>query len=361
MEITDNTIKELKSVEDMFAYCQAANPTEQKANENLDITQNANWYSAAGIKNSIKDLTAKSGKLLPHLREGFEGSNLPDSYPIPYDITDYFMKGKAAWTDSAIPAVDAQQLTDNASTLTQVPFILQINITDEMIAGSTDEELKAKMEAKLAKAFVRTIEGCIINGDTETGATGNVNSDDQAPATTFGTAQYHSLKIDNGIRESAINNSGTYDVGAFDSDDMVAVKNLLAERYLDEDDDLLYIFNTTTWSKAMTDDAFKLAVNNSKPTIEGGVPRPWGIDATKTALVPKTEADGKVSATPGNNTLGQFACVYKPAIRWGFGKDFMIETSRVDAYGYTLTASAKFSFVILDRTNTVKVGRNMTL
>ena len=354
-------VKELKSVEDLFAYAKAKNPTEVKANENIDITQNSTWYSSAGIKNAIKDLTAKEGRLLARLTEGFEGSNLPDSYPIPYDITSYFMLGKAAWTDSAIPAVSAQQITDSAATLSQVSFILQMNVTDEMLDGSTDEELMSKINSTLAASFVRTVEGCIINGDTETGATGNVNSDDQAPATTFGSAQYHSLKIDNGLRESAINNSGTTDIGAFDSDDMQTVRAALAERYMDKEDKLLYVFNPTTFQKALTDDAFKLAVNTSRPALDGGVPKPWGVEVIQTALVPKTEADGKVSATGSNNTFGQFICLYKPAVRWGFGRDFKIETSRVDGYGYTLTASVKFGFVILDRTNTVKVGRNVTL
>jgi hypothetical protein len=36
----------------------------------------------------------------------------------------------------------------------------------------------------------------LVNGDTEDGATGNINSDDQAPETTFGSSDYHTLLLD---------------------------------------------------------------------------------------------------------------------------------------------------------------------
>lgn len=357
----ETQMRSLKTIDDFFAYVKKAPVTETKANENVDITQNSAWYSAAGVKNSIKDMTAKVSPLLSRLTEGYEGANLPDSYPIPYDITNYFMKGKAAWTDSAVPAVSATQVTSNSSTLTQVSFIHQINVTDEMLDNCTDEELYNKLVSILSKTSARTIEDCIINGDSETGATSNVNSDDQAPATTFGSAQYHSLKIDHGLRESAINNSKTVDVSAFDSDDMITVQNLLSSQYLEDPSQLLWLFEPKTKNVAMTDDAFKLAVNNSRPAVEGGLPAPWGTELLVSSLVPTTEADGKVSATPANNTKGQFICFYKPAVRWGFGKELNIESTRVAGFGYTLTATMRFGFVILDAANVVAVGRNVTI
>ena len=361
------TINEIKSVEDMILFAQKNGGApmraelEKKSNENLDPTTNANWYNAYGMVNAIKDMTATRGQLLPYLQEGFEGSNLPDSYPVPYDITNVFMKGKTVWRDTARPAFAATAATDAKGTIAPVSFILQFGINDEMIANSTDKQIFDYIVKKAAKAAVSTVEGCILNGDTETGGTGNVNSDDQAPATTFGSADYHSLKIDHGIRESAINNSKTYDVSAFDSDDIQVVRGLLASRYSVMASDLLTIWEPATYLVAMTDDALKLAANTKNASIDGGVMTPYGMAAVPSDLFPLTEADGKVSATPGNNTKGGFAIVFKPAIRWGFGKDVQIETERVQGYGFEITVTMKFGFVILDASNTCAVGRDITV
>lgn len=336
---------------------------EAKANENIDITQNSNWYSAYGIVNAIKDLTAKTGNIMPYFAEGDEGSDLPVSYPIPFDITDYFMIGKTAWTDSARPAFNAQQVTDNAETLTQVEFILEMNVTNKMLKHSTDKQLFDKITKKLSKSAVRTQESMIINGDVETGATGNVNSDDQAPATTFGTAQYHSLKVDHGIRESAINNSNTVNVGAFDSDDLVSVRKKLAGRYREFKEDLVTIAENDTYDTMQLDDALKLAANTAKPTIDGGktVMKPFGVALEETSLVPKTEADGKASATPGNNTLGQWVEVFTPAVRHGYGQDITVEVEKVAGYGFHMVITMEWSFVIMDAANTCAAGINVTV
>lgn len=355
-------ITQIKSVDDMIAYAQKQGHVETKSNEVVDPTTNANWYNAYGLSNAIKDMTAKRGNLLQALQAGFEGSNLPDTYPVPYNITNQFMLGKTVWRDGTRPAISATALTDASGTITQVPFILQLDVNDEMIANSTDKQIFDKVVEMASKSAVSTMEGCILNGDTETGATGNVNSDDQAPATTFGSASYHSLKIDHGIRELAINGTGIKkDVGAFDSDDLQAVRALLRAQYAMSPSDLLFIFEPTSYLVAQTDDALKLAYATKAPSIDGALMTPFGVEAIAHDLFPKTEADGKVSSTAGNNTLGGFACVYRPAIRWGFGKDVMVEVERIQGYGFTITVTMKFSFVILDSAKTVAVGYNMTI
>lgn len=358
-------LPDIKSIEDLFEVAGYGMDAEQKANENIDVTQNSEWYNAYGMVNSIKDMVTERGQLMSRLTDGDEGSDLPVSYPVPYNKTNYFMQGKTAWVDEARPAFNNKQVTSSEATLTQVEFILQMGITKKMVKHSTDKKLFDKVVGFMAKSAISTQEGCIINGDAETGATGNVNSDDQAPATTFaadGGAAYHSLKIDHGIRESAITNSKTLNVGTFDSDDMKSVQKLLGNEYKSKKDDLLWLFEPDTLLKAETDDAFKLAVNTSRAaTIDGGAIKPWGIELIEHDLVPKTEADGKVSATPGNNTLGQFALVYKPAIHHGYGQDVEIEIEKVQGYGWELTITMEWSFVIVDAANTCALGINVTV
>ena len=45
-------------------------------------------------------------------------------------------------------------------------------------------DVVATIQRKLASSAARTQEALILNGDTTAGATGNVNSDDGAPAST---------------------------------------------------------------------------------------------------------------------------------------------------------------------------------
>jgi len=317
-------IEQCKTIQDMILFAQKFGKgedkkfhAEQKANENFATSSAANWYDASGIESAIKDMTTQRGHLLSRLSEGFEGNNLPVSYPVPYNITNQFMLGKTEWADSARPAFSNTAPTDVKGTITQKSLIIQFGVTDEMINHSTDKQLFDKIVEMAGKACVSTIEGMIINGDSETGATGNVNSDDQAPATTFGSAAYHSLLIDHGIRESGINGVGLYDVGAFDSDDVITTISKMGNTYKSRLSEIVVLAEPTTYLNMMTDDGLKLAINTRNAAVDGGVMKPFGLDLIPHDLVPKTEADGKVSATANNNTKGQFAAVLRSS-RWPF-------------------------------------------
>jgi hypothetical protein len=357
------SLSRVKSVEDLIGAAGLGIDPEVKANENVDPTTNANWFNTYGVAAKVKDLASKEGDLLSRLSEGFEGSELPTTYPLPYDITQYFMKGKTVWRDSAQPTVDAKAMSDVKSDIVQTQFILQFNINDEMIQHSTDSGIFNHVVKKAKDSAMNTIENVMVNGDSATGASGNVNSDDQAPATTFADgADDSSLQIDDGLRKVAIDNANTVDIGAFDSDEMNDLRKLLPARYKNKKNDLLFLFEPDTYLTAEQDDSFKLATNTRNATIDGGSMRPFGIEAISHDLVPLTEADGKASgATPANNVKGQIVLVYKPAVRWGYGKKFLLEVERVPGYGFTVTVSMEFSFVIMDPANTVALGINVTV
>jgi len=357
------SIDELLEATHEIGHGKDADFLERKADENLSVTNDANWHDAYGVVNAIKDMTAKSGQLMALLGEGYEGDNLPVSYPIPYNITDYFMLAKSEWEDEARPVFNNTNMTASKSTLTQVEFIIQFGVTDKMVRHSTDKQLFDKVVGIGAKSALRTMEGLIINGDSETGATGNVNSDDQAPATTFGTASYHSLQIDHGIRENAITNSKTDNTATFDSDLFMTALAKMGSQYQDVTK-VIALAEPSTYAKILTDDSIKLATNTMTPTIDGNGKvyiAPFGIKTVSHSLVPKTEADGKVSSTGGNNTKGQVVFVYAPAVRWGFGQNVMTEVERCQGYGWEITITMEFSFVILDLANTCSALINLTV
>lgn len=335
---------------------------EQKANEIVQTGNNSEWYSEDGVVNSIKDLTFKEGAL-SLFALGNEGNNLPVSYPVPYDTTNYKMKSKTEWDDAGRPTRGAKAMSSSKATITQKSLIAEFGVSDEMIAHSTDQRISEFVQRKASESLRNSILNMIINGDTETGATGNINSDDQLPSTTFADDASDDSLLLNGLRKAAIGNSNTESVAAFDADDMITVRKLLGDQYKNDLARLAVLWNSDTWMTALTDDAVKLAINTSQSAgIDGGMPSLWGMKSATSAYMRLTEADGKESgATPANNVKGQFLVFAPEAVRHGFGIDSRLEVERIAGYGFQVTLTAQWGFTILDSANSVAAGINVTV
>lgn len=351
---------------------------EVKANEVMN-TGSAGYGSefvpSQVFVGEVRDLMPNYSNLLP-LLPGNHGVNLPKvlvTAAKALSIGDTIFQGKGQWTtgtasqtedDHGISKVKTANIT-----LTQVPFIAEVNISDEQLkynAVNTEQYVKEE----IARGMALTVDSVIINGDSEAGATGNVNSDDQAPATTYaasGGAKYHATMIDHGIRERAINGSYTKDLATLADTDYADLLTVIG-RYATNPKDCLFIQPIQVTNKMKTLDAFKLYINSAdRATIQSGItPTPFGVDVLTHHLVPFTEADGKVSATPGNNVKGQILLLYKPAVQYGFGQDFKLEVVRVPGYGWRLVATFDFAFEIVDAGTgltepTVAAGIDMTM
>ena len=351
---------------------------EIKANEVMNTGNTgygAEFIPSQVYVSGIKDLMPKFGRLLP-LLPGYHGENIPKGYTaavIGLSIGDVMFQGKGQWTTGTASQTEddhgQSKVPTMSVTLNPVPFICEVDISDEQLklnAANTEQFVKDR----IAMGMAFTIDSAIINGDSETGATGNVNSDDQAPATTFaatGGAKDHRLMIDHGIRECAINGSYTKDFATLADTDYSDLIGVLG-RYATNPDDLLFIQNITTTMKMKTLDAFKLAANSAdKATIQSGlVPTPFGVNVLSHHLVPNTEADGKMSKTASNNVKGQTLLIYKPAVQYCYGQSFLMETVRVAGYGWRIVCTFDFGFTIIDAgagltEPTVAAGIDITL
>jgi len=339
------------------------NAIEIKSGEVISPANDANWYNANGTVSSIRNFAVENSNFLKAFSEGYLGENLPASYPVPYDITNYKARKKTVWADTGNPTRAAKAMSDAKGTVTQTSLIFELEVADEMIRHATDTNLKSYVEKKGAEAMVNSIINMMINGDTTTAATGNVNSDDQAPATTFADGANDDSLTMNGMRYAAIANSKTYSVADFDSDDIKAVDKKLAARYSTKVNKIVRIVDPSTYNTILTDDAIKLALNTR---MEAGIDSGeraslFGSELIQTEWVPLTEADGKCSATAANNVKGQIISVYAPAVVYGFGSKAIVETERVAGYGYRLVFSMEFGFTILDAANSVALGINVTV
>jgi|GEM_PF-1204181 len=351
---------------------------EVKANEVMNSGNTgygAEFIPSEVFVKEVIDMMPKYSNLLP-LLPGNHGTGLPKKYTAAVkalSIGDVLFQGKGQWTTGTGSQTEDDHGQSKVKTkqvsLEQVSFICEVDISDEQLKyNAVDTENYVK--AEIARGMALTVDSVIINGDSESGGTGNVNSDDQAPATTFaalGGAKYHATMIDHGIRERAINGSYTKDFATLADTDYSDLLTVLG-RYATMPGDCLFIQPIQVTNKMKQLDAFKLYVNSAdRATIQSGItPTPFGVDILTHHLVPKTEADGKVSATPGNNTKGQTLLIYKPAVQYGFGQDFKLEVVRVAGYGYRLVATFDFGFYIVDAEGsltepTVAAGIDITL
>lgn len=351
---------------------------ERKANEVMhsgNTGYGAEFIPDEVFRSELMELIPQRARLLP-LLPGNHGSSLPKVLTtglVGLSAGDLLFQGKGEWTTGyAYQTEDDHGISKRKTAqvqITQVPFIAEVNISDEQLkynAVNTEEMVKKA----LADGMAYTVESAIVNGDNETGATGNVNSDDQAPATTFastGGAKDHRLMIDHGIRELAINNSYTKDFGTLAADDYASLLGVLGE-YATNPEDVLFIQSIAVSQKMRTLDEFELMINSGdRATIQKGIlPTPYGVDVLQHRAVPKTEADGKMSATGSNNTKGQVLALYKSAVQYGFGQDLKLEVVRVPGYGWRLVATFDFGFSIVEAGSgltdpTVAAGINITL
>lgn len=343
---------------------------EQKANEVMHTTNTAagaEFIPDEVFAESVIDILPTRSSLLP-LLPGNHGVGLPKKYTsaaLGLSVDDMLFEGKSEWTTGYAYQTEDDHTIQKAETaqisLEQKSFIAEVNISDEQLKYNA-VNTEAYVRERLASGMALTVDNLIINGDSETGATGNVNLDDAAP-----TAGTYYLSIDGGIRERAINGSYTVNVGTLAASDYSDIIGVLGE-YGIFPEDLLFLQHVSVNKKTRALDELE-TVDKFGPNatiVKGTLGKIYGVDVVTHRGVPKTEADGKVSTTAANNTLGQIVCVYKPAVQFGFGQDFKLEVVRVAGYGFRLVATFDFAFKIIDSENsltdvTVAAGINVTV
>lgn len=303
------------------------------------------------LQAEIFDTIPKYGSFLPSL-PGFHGYDMPLSAKVAVKGDPGFFQGNAEWTTGAgtIPQGNSLLPTGDV-TITQAPFKMSIDLSKRELNYSIGDLQQLVIE-KIGMAWARTAEAALINGDTTSGATGNVNSDDQAPATTFaaqGGSAYYALQIANGLRRIAIAGSGlTADVGTIDVADFISVANLLGDLFSDPSQ-CLWLFNRKTYNKCQSLAAFYDASQRGESsTINGkAITNIHGADLFIARDFGLTEADGKQSATGSNNTKGGFLLFYMPAVQHGYGQNFELDVVKVPGKGVSVIATVEWGFTIV--------------
>ena len=342
---------------------------ERNANEVMNT--GATGYGAELVPTDV--LMAEVMDALPKYQRfvqalpGFHGAGL-DKTVTKSIKGDAGLMNLVAETTTGALAVEqgTNRLGTDKITLNQKKYAATIDVSDELstFSNMTPESFEAMIRDTIASSWARTEEALIINGDTETGATGNVNSDDGAPS----SSSYY-LGAD-GLRKTAIvTDTNTVDVGAFAWADIVSMINGIGD-YAATPEECMWLFNRATYNKTLTLDEFKKANENGSKSIifDGALSNILGSDLFVARDLGKTEADGKISTTAASNTLGQLLYFWKPAVQWGFGRELRLKLHDFGSKGFQLDGWGYIGLAIVGNgqtanleNNTVCAGINVTV
>lgn len=185
-------------------------------------------------------------------------------------------------------------------------------------------------------ALAHYSDSLVLNGDTTNAGTGNINLNDADPADTK-----HYLALD-GIRHAAIvdatgqcvNHAGaalTYDALFGLKGYMVDSTYLMDWGHPVRPEDVVYIADPATVDKAaLLDEVITVDKFGPGATVLTGQQSRIGQHPLISSIaMSKTEADGKVSTTAGNNTLGQAVAFNRRGYVAGWRRRIRLETERI--------------------------------
>lgn len=320
------------------------------------------------LRDELIDISVESAPLLSFL-PGDHGKGLGKSETRPVAGRAPFMEGNPEWdgSNTTVPVGNKKQQTGQV-TINQKSLILNIPISKSLLNYSV-VDLEALLRRKAAQSAAKTITSAILNADSSTGATGNVNSDDAAASTALGATD-HRVWFDGGLRKLAIagGSASSANIGTFTRSSFNTLEILQGDLF---GEDSLWIVDQYVYNKwTALEDFSDASKRGDTSTINGkAVGNVDGADVFKTTgeLWGKTAADGKKdTGTPANNTKGQLGLLYTPAVQYGFGQDFELDVVKIPGKGLSMIVTMDFGFTIMDQIagetdRTAVLGFNITL
>ena len=199
-------------------------------------------------------------------------------------------------------------------------------------SGELEEDSIVDAASQIRKQFEisgrEQVEYLLLNGDTETAASTNINLVDGTPAS---NASY--LAMDGMLKAPLITNTANaLDCGAtFDEDDFRILLTYLGTNGKSAADrrKLVYVMDFPTQDKAISIPAVKTQDVYSMATLENGeLTKMWNVDILVSGQLALANTAGKISATAANNVKGRLLLV-RPDQWWiGYKREMTVETDR---------------------------------
>jgi len=305
----------------------------QRAIRAMDTAESGFGSQLVGAQyvHDLWEAPRKLGRIFP-LIDSFEMTDPTAYLPVEVDIPEMlFVTENAANNSSDYTTVKtgSQRVQVDAK-----KFIIH-----QMWSGEMEEDsiipFVPFLRRQAALSVAHYADSLALNGDTTNAATGNINLDDADPADTK-----HYLAFD-GIRHAALvdNTGNAVDVaGAITLNALNNLRALMIDttRLVDwghptDSDDLVFASDPFTADKvAMFDEYLTVDKYGPQATVfNGEAGRILGHRHISTIAISKTEADGKVSTTGGNNTKGQVVAFNRRGYKVGWRRRVMVESERL--------------------------------
>lgn len=277
--------------------------------------------------NAPRDL----GKIFP-LIDSFEMQHPTAYLPVEVDIPEMLWVAESTANNSS--NYDTVKTGSQRVQVDAKKFVIH-----QMWSGEMQEDsiipFVPFLRRQAALSVAHYADSLVLNGDTTNAATGNINLDDADPANTK-----HYLALD-GIRHAALVDNTANGVSLAGAPTWAALiglrgKMLDSTRLVDwghptDPTDLVYVSDPETADAiAQIDEVVTVDKYGQNATIlTGEVSRIGRHPHIASIAQPKTEADGKVSTTAANNTLGQTTAFNRRGFKVGWRRRVMVETERL--------------------------------
>ena len=329
---------------------------ETRANESMSTGQD--WYGqdfvptdlASTVISTIRD----SGNLFSKLPAPILMPS--SSYTIPVE------GGDPTWYATSENAnVAGTDVTKSKAGTDDITLVAKKYSMSTYFTGELDDDsivnIRSYLATKLSQSYNELIDKIIMHGDTETGATGNVNSDDGAP-----TAGTYYLHQDGLFKKSIVTATNTINAGTLDLGDIRDARKALGTKGIDPSKLLLVVDNSVYFKLlGLTQVETMEKFGNAATVLNGRIIAIDGVEILPLSYVGKAEADGKLSTTANNNSLGRAVLIYKPDVLTGFKRNLQTFTEflpRTDQF--CLTAHVRFAVKVL-ASDSCCVLRNITV
>lgn len=273
----------------------------------------------------------KLGRVFP-LIEAFEMTDPTAYLPVEVDIPEMLYVSESTANNSS-----------NYSTVKTGSQRVQVDakkfVIHQMWSGEMQEDsiipFVPFLRRQAALSVAHYADSLVLNGDTTNAATGNINLDDADPADTK-----HYLAFD-GIRHACLvdNTGNAVDAaGALTYNQLVGLRGKMLDLTNKVDwghpvdpSDLVYLADPETADKAsLLDEVLTVDKYGQNATVlNGELFRVGQNPFVSTIAMSKTEADGKVSTTGGNNIKGQVTAFNRRGFKVGWRRRVMVETERL--------------------------------
>jgi len=255
------------------------------------------------------------------------------------DVTFYKPAGEGQ-------AVTATDLATAERELTAYALKGQVDVSDEL-ADDAVIALIPQIRSILVQNAGLAIDKVLLVGDTEAGATGNVNSDDAAPG---GTEDYL-MGINGLVKYALVTNSGqSASLTTLAIEDFAALLALLDGKYCADPSRLAWIADPWTALKTMVLEDFRSVdkLGDRATILTGMLGSLYAAPFIVSEALVKVDDDGKYTTTdpPTNDTDGRLILVHRSMWKVGMRKTVKVATERSEAKGLTsLVVTMRVGFI----------------